>query len=43
MDLRPAPGAEPRLHRAGHVIDLTARIERRRVIGGLISEYRRAA
>jgi len=27
----------------GHAIDITARIERRQVIGGLISEYRRAA
>jgi hypothetical protein len=25
-----------------HVVDITARIERRRVVGGLISEYRRA-
>jgi putative transposase len=34
---------KPPLHRAGHVIDFTARIERRRVVGGLISEYHRAA
>jgi hypothetical protein len=27
----------------GRVVDITARIERRSVIGGLISEYRRAA
>ena len=27
----------------GHTIDITAPIERRRVVGGLISEYRRAA
>jgi hypothetical protein len=26
----------------GRVVDVTARIERRQVIGGLISEYRRA-
>jgi putative transposase len=34
---------EPPLRRPGHVVDITARIERRRVIGGLISEYHRAA
>ncbi len=33
---------EPPLRRPGHVVDITARIERRRVIGGLISEYHRA-
>ena len=33
----------PPLHEPGHAIDLTARIERRQVVGGLISEYRRAA
>ena len=33
----------PPLHEPGHAIDITARIERRRLIGGLISEYRRAA
>jgi hypothetical protein len=27
----------------GRVVDVTARIERRQVLGGLISEYRRAA
>jgi putative transposase len=27
----------------GNAIDITARIERRQVLGGLISEYRRAA
>jgi putative transposase len=27
----------------GHAVDITARIERRGVVGGLISEYRRAA
>jgi hypothetical protein len=26
-----------------HKVDITARIERRRVVGGLISEYRRVA
>jgi putative transposase len=34
---------EPSQRRPGHVIDITARIERRQVIGGLISEYHRAA
>lgn len=33
---------EPPL-RPGSAVDLTARIERRQVLGGLISEYRRAA
>lgn len=28
---------------SGRVVDVAARIERRRVLGGLISEYRRAA
>ena len=27
----------------GRTVDITARIERRQVLGGLISEYRRAA
>jgi putative transposase len=27
----------------GRAVDITARIERRQVLGGLISEYRRAA
>ncbi len=31
------------MRRGGHVVDITARIERRQVLGGLISEYRRAA
>ena len=35
--------AAPPLNRAGHVIDLTARIERWSVAGGLISECHRAA
>lgn len=34
---------EPPLRRPGHVIDITARIDRRHVLGGLINEYRRAA
>jgi transposase InsO family protein len=34
---------EPPLRQPGHAVDITARIERRRVMGGLISEYRRAA
>jgi putative transposase len=34
---------EPPLRQPGHAVDVTARIERRRVVGGLISEYRRAA
>jgi putative transposase len=34
---------EPPLRQPGHAVDITARIERRRVVGGLISEYRRAA
>ncbi len=34
---------EPPLHQPGPVVDITARIERRRIVGGLISEYRRAA
>jgi len=34
---------EPPLCEPGHAIDITARIERRQVHGGLISEYQRAA
>ena len=34
---------EPPLRKSGHAVDITARIERRRVLGGVISEYRRAA
>jgi hypothetical protein len=34
---------EPPLRRPSEAIDVTARIERRQVLGGLISEYRRAA
>jgi putative transposase len=33
----------PPLHLADYTIDLTARIERRQAVGGLISEYRRVA
>jgi putative transposase len=34
---------EPPLREPGQIVDITARIERRHVLGGLISEYRRAA
>ena len=34
---------EPPLRESGHAVDITARIERRQVLGGVISEYRRAA
>ena len=34
---------EPPLRESGHVVDMTARIDRRRVLGGLINEYRKAA
>ena len=34
---------EPPLRQPGHAVDITARIERGSVVGGLISEYRRAA
>ncbi len=34
---------EPPLRQPVRVVDITARIERRSVVGGLISEYRRAA
>ena len=34
---------EPPLRRPSEAVDITARIERRQVLGGLISEYRRAA
>jgi putative transposase len=33
---------EPPLRESGHAVDLTARIERTQVLGGVISEYRRA-
>jgi putative transposase len=34
---------EPPQRQPSQAVDITARIERRRVVGGLISEYRRAA
>jgi putative transposase len=34
---------QPPLREPGQAIDITARIERRLAVGGLISEYRRAA
>ena len=34
---------EPPQREPGHAVDITARVERKQVIGGLISEYRRAA
>jgi len=34
---------EPPLREPGHAADITARIERRQVLGGLISEYSKAA
>jgi transposase InsO family protein len=34
---------EPPLHEPGHAVDITARMERSQVLGGLVSEYRRAA
>jgi putative transposase len=34
---------EPPLGKPGHAVDITARIERSQVLGGLINEYRRAA
>ncbi len=37
------PHQEPPLRQPGHAVDITARIERRRVVGGLICEYHRAA
>jgi putative transposase len=42
---RPHQGREqePPQRQPGHAVDITARIERRQVLGGLISEYRRAA
>jgi len=42
---RPHQGLQqrPPLHRAAHVTDVIARIEHKRIVGGLISEYRRAA
>ena len=42
---RPRQGLQQErpLRQPGHAVDITARIERQRVVGGLISEYRRAA
>ena len=34
---------EPPQRRPGHAVDITARIERRQVVGSLVSEYHRAA
>jgi hypothetical protein len=34
---------EPPQRQPGHAVDTTARVERRQVLGGLISEYRKAA
>jgi hypothetical protein len=34
---------QPPLREPGHAVDITARIKRTQVLGGLISEYRRAA
>jgi putative transposase len=34
---------EPPRRKPGHAVDITTRIERGQVLGGLISEYRRAA
>jgi putative transposase len=36
-------GQEPPLRQPGRAVDITARIEHRHVVSGLISEYRRAA
>jgi hypothetical protein len=38
-----APQQEPPLRQPGRVVDITVRIERRKVLGGLISKYHRAA
>jgi hypothetical protein len=42
---RPHQGLQqgPPLRKPGHAVDITARIERRQVLGGLVSEYRSAA
>jgi transposase InsO family protein len=42
---RPHQGLQqkPPMRESGHVVDITARIERSQVLGGLISGYRRAA
>jgi hypothetical protein len=41
--LKPHRRQEPPLREPGHAVDITARIERRQVLSGLISEYSRAA
>ena len=43
--LRPHLGLqqEPLLHQSGSIVEIIARIERRQILGGLISEYHRAA
>ena len=38
-----APQQPPPLREPGHTVDFSARIERRQVLGGLASEYRRVA
>jgi hypothetical protein len=45
LENRPHQGLQqdPPQRRPGNAIDIAARIERRQVLGGLISEYRRAA
>lgn len=42
---RPHQGLQQQapLRQPGHAVDISARIERKSVVGGLISEYRRAA
>jgi len=40
---RTRPGGRNHRCEPGHAVDVTARIGRRQVLGGLISEYRRAA
>jgi putative transposase len=42
---RPHQGLQqaPPQRQPGHVVDITARIKHSQVLGGLISEYRRAA
>jgi hypothetical protein len=43
LPFRPSGGRVLEPHKPGRLVDVTARIERRKVLGGLISEYRRAA
>jgi putative transposase len=42
---RPHQGLQQELpqRQPGHAVDITARVGRRQVLGGLINEYRRAA